>query len=125
MIFWALSIEDRARLTHFWPQKLPFLANIYMWIMWMRFSSTSVYSRIIRMNRIFRIPMANPTLNATTNCNFDQMKQCTHVTRRPCLTASEANLKLTTTKNQCRGVTVIFCEGEFSLCWGQTRVSFH
>ena len=37
MIFWALRIENRARLTHFWPNKLPFLANIDMWIMWMRF----------------------------------------------------------------------------------------
>ena len=27
----------RARLTHFWPTELPFLANIYMWMMWMRF----------------------------------------------------------------------------------------
>ena len=61
MIFWALRIENRARLTHFWPKKLQFLANIYMWIMWMRFFFRIGIFRIIRMNRIFRIRMANPS----------------------------------------------------------------
>ena len=45
------------------PKKKQLLANIYMWIMWMRFSSASAYSRIIRMDRIFRIRMANPIWN--------------------------------------------------------------
>ena len=75
MIFWALRIENRARLTHFWPKKIPLLANIYMWIVWMTFSSASAYSRIIRINRIFRIRMANPSLNSSKFSEKNQGRQ--------------------------------------------------
>ena len=63
IIFWALRIENRAMLTHFWPKKLPFFANVYIWIMWMRFSFAHMrIIRIIRINHIFRIRMANPSI---------------------------------------------------------------
>ena len=67
MIFWALGIENRARLTHFWPKKLPFLTNIYIYVD----NVDEIFHphphiphmRIICKNRKFRIRMANPSRN--------------------------------------------------------------
>ena len=67
MIFWALRIENRAKLTHFWPKKLPCLEDIYV----DNVEEISIcicirifaHVRTIRMNGIFRIRMANPKHN--------------------------------------------------------------
>ena len=57
IIFWALRIENRARLIHFWPKSCHF---------WQIFICgwdfhTHPHMRIIRIIRIFRIRMANPS----------------------------------------------------------------
>ena len=68
MIFWALRIENRAGLTHFWPQKMQFFAYMYLYVdnvdkIFIRIRIFA-HMRIIRLNRIFRIRMAYPTCDA-------------------------------------------------------------
>ena len=71
MIFWALRIENRARLNQFLSQKIAIFGK-YLYVdnvdeIFIRIRIFA-HRRIIRMNRILRIRMANP--NMYTNLTY-------------------------------------------------------
>ena len=68
MTFWALRIENRERLNPFLSQKMA-IFGIYLYVdnvdeIFIRIRIFA-HMRIIRMSRIFRIRMANPSRNAS------------------------------------------------------------